>query len=91
MADNDNSLIYWLGGGLLVVLVLVALSFWTPIKRGPEDVAPAAGPSYATDTKSQQGPTADEMKKSGPVNSTPTYNTPTYNAPTNDTPVNNPK
>ncbi|HEY0901481.1 MAG TPA: hypothetical protein VGD95_05100 [Micavibrio sp.] len=76
MSDNDNNLIYWLGGGLFVVMILVALSLWTPT-TGPEDIAPAAGPDYVTNTTIKRTLNVEEKDDSDAMERRPVENTPT--------------
>lgn len=37
-----DTAIYWIVGGLVVVLALIAFSIWRPM-TAPEDISPAAG------------------------------------------------
>lgn len=78
---------YWLVGGLMVVLVLVAFAAWSPDTTGPEDIMPAAGSSaYVDQTNTRSGITADDINNSGAAGGT-TSTVPTGN--TTNTPAHN--
>lgn len=60
--DESNNTLYFIVGGLLVVLVLIAFTIWGPITMAPEDISPAAGTStsYESTTTTETSDVTDE-------------------------------
>jgi|GEM_PF-4816381 hypothetical protein len=53
--NNNDSTVYWIGGGLLIALAVVAFSLWGPLNTtAPQDLMPAAGsPAYIEETSTE--------------------------------------